>query len=121
MDSSSAIPDILSSYQTHDTYSEDRRIVMSNPNYIVCNMLGICDILCSLVLCIPSCRNIPLLLKQLSALARCIKFFLQRTASDMRGAANFSARFVSSTNNYIYGISSIPWNNLVSSYPVGFA
>ena len=94
---------------------------MSNPNYIVCNMLGVCDILCSLVLCIPSCRNIPLLLKQLSALARCIKFFLQRTASDMRGAANFSARFVSSTNNYIYGISSIPWNNLVSSYPVGFA
>nr|ABK26890.1 unknown [Picea sitchensis] len=114
-------------------------------------MLDVLDILCSLVLCIPSCRNIPLMLKQLSALVRGLKLLLQRTASDMRriasdmrGAAYDSASYVSSTYNYSYGITSheennysycitsheennysstsgIPWNDLVSSYPVGFA
>lgn len=86
---------------------------------IHCDMAGVLDLLSSLVLCIPSTRNVRLLLSQLTALARTLCLLLERSigSSDLRVPA-YSAGTPSPYDTYYenVNISDIPWNNLMAGY-----
>lgn len=83
------------------------------------------DVLSSLVLAIPSSRNIPLMVKHLSILARTVYLFLQRriATSQMRGAVffigtpspyeSYHENFESYHENF--QSSTLLWNNLMAS------
>nr|ADE75595.1 unknown [Picea sitchensis] len=80
-------------------------------------MLGVLGLLSFSVLCLPSCRKIPSMLTQLSSLARTLYSFLQRAASNLRGAA-YSDSTRSSYETYYGNANSIatPWNNLMAGF-----
>nr|ABK21251.1 unknown [Picea sitchensis] len=83
-------------------------------------MAGVLDLVSSVVLYIPSSRNIPLMLKDLSVAARTLHLFLQRTiaTSDMLRTAAYSAGTPSEDDSYYENVrrSTIQWNNLMAGY-----